>query len=266
MIGAPPRHDLVMTDHPRWRVVGDDGTRALCLADASCPVTVAPDGRLRRDAAIASVTLDVFALPPETLRRCPAVRQRLRQLGTVLRPRNPSLWDAVATGILRQVIRAPQARKLYRRLCAERGRPCSCGAGATLPSADDMARWDDAAFAALGLAFKARALRNAASAVVDLEPDAPALAPAELHATLLAFPGVGVWTAGVAVCDFTNDWSFYPIDDLAVRTWAARAAPEQRWATTAAGFADQWTGLCAPHVADATLLLLAWGNQQLAER
>ncbi|MPZ67495.1 MAG: hypothetical protein GEU83_19040 [Pseudonocardiaceae bacterium] len=48
---------------------------------------------------------------------------RLREAGTVARWRNPDLWDAMATSIVRQVIRAGQARKLYRAFCQAHDEP-----------------------------------------------------------------------------------------------------------------------------------------------
>ncbi|MFE2756528.1 hypothetical protein ACFXGA_31480 [Actinosynnema sp. NPDC059335] len=57
--------------------------------------------------------LDV--IDPGRLTGADEVVDVLRAAGTVGRWRNPDLWDALATSIVRQVIRAGQARKLYGR-------------------------------------------------------------------------------------------------------------------------------------------------------
>ncbi|MEU5398253.1 hypothetical protein ABZ348_02990 [Streptomyces sp. NPDC005963] len=49
------------------------------------------------------------------------LRAGLETLGATRRVANPWLWDAISTAILRQVVRASQARKLYRTLCGTYG-------------------------------------------------------------------------------------------------------------------------------------------------
>jgi hypothetical protein len=62
--------------------------------------------------------VDSFTMPAGSLApRVPQLRAALGRLGAVGRVRNPSLWDALVTAIIRQVIRAGQARKLYRVFC-----------------------------------------------------------------------------------------------------------------------------------------------------
>ncbi|MGW5251251.1 hypothetical protein ACWEQN_47725 [Streptomyces sp. NPDC004129] len=50
-----------------------------------------------------------------------ALRQGLAELGVTQRLANPWLRDAITTAILRQVVRADQARKLYRAWCSTYG-------------------------------------------------------------------------------------------------------------------------------------------------
>ena len=62
-------------------------------------------------------------------------------------------------------------------------------------------------------------------------PPDPAARPAAdvLVQELQRIPRIGPWTAGAAVADYSNDFTYYPYADLAVRTWAKRAAPSYPW-------------------------------------
>lgn len=55
--------------------------------------------------------------------------QELGRLGVVQRLTNPSLWDAIATALLRQVVRAEQARRIHRAFYRAYGRPIETPAG-----------------------------------------------------------------------------------------------------------------------------------------
>jgi DNA-3-methyladenine glycosylase II len=62
------------------------------------------------------------------------------------------------------------------------------------------------------------------------------------------------------VTDWSNDWALYPYGDLAVRTWARRAAPSYPWPTDEATFGNTWRMFTRTHLSLATVLTLAWGN------
>jgi hypothetical protein len=70
----------------------------------------------------------VFTLPGPAARDVPELGPALGSLGAVARFANPSLWDAIGTAIIRQVVRAAQARAQYQALCAAHGTPVRCGA------------------------------------------------------------------------------------------------------------------------------------------
>lgn len=241
-----------MHDHPGWDRVGQTWLRAAntSLDDVTVLSDSSPDGA------------DVFVPPDEFPAAMPAaLRRALRGLGPVGRWASPSLWDAVATAIIRQVIRADQARLQHQRLRRAHGPAIQTPHGVThaLPSPKTVTELRSPDFKRLGMAFKATPLLHAASAYVEHGATWSTLPPAQLVNELQMVPRIGPWTAGAAVADFTHDWSLYPHGDLAVRTWAKTAAPDTAWPTTETEFAEHWRTITGRHLGLATLLILAWG-------
>jgi DNA-3-methyladenine glycosylase II len=264
-------YSTVMTDHPAW-TPDDGGTLVRALPVAGHGHALArTDGHsiawcCPQAAASAPAPL-VLALPGAAARDVPELAGALGSLGAVARFASPSLWDAIGTAVIRQVVRAGQARAQYRALCAAHGMPVRCGTmtGRLFPSPETVLSLGDAQFTALGLAFKRDALRTAAAAFTEHRGAWEAMPAAELAAALLAVRRVGPWTAGAAVADWANDFTFYPCGDLAVRTWAARAAPSAAWPGDEPGFGRRWRQLAGPYLADLTLLTLAWGGSHARE-
>jgi DNA-3-methyladenine glycosylase II len=87
------------------------------------------------------------------------------------------------------------------------------------------------------------------------------LEPAVLVDALQVVPRIGPWTARAAVADWANDWALYPYADLAVRTWARRAAPSYDWPADEPTFGQIWRTLAGDQLSSLTLLTLAWGSQ-----
>jgi DNA-3-methyladenine glycosylase II len=206
----------------------------------------------------------VFELEPEVSAGGGELATALRGLGPVLRMRNGDLWDALGTAILRQVIRAGQSKRLYRAFCAAHGVPVELPGGECLrlfPSWEKVLTLSDEDFAGLGLAFKRRPLRAAARAFGDHAARWRELAAVALLEELQQVPGIGAWTAGAAVADWSNDWRLYPYSDLAVRTWARRAAPRYPWPDDEVRFGDLWRSLAGASMSALTVLTLAWGSQ-----
>lgn len=253
--------DHVMTDHPGWRLHDGLHCRAFALTeDAACVRSSTPFVPLGDDAV--TLELDVFVIDQESVVASSVVGSRLSELGRVGRYRNPSLWDAIGTSIIRQVIRAPQARKLYQRFCQVYGAPITDEAGPhwLFPEAETVLTLDVEDFARIGMAFKRKALRAAATAYLEAGAEWQATPPAELVEVLQQVPHIGPWTARATVADFSNDWSLYAYDDLAVRTWARRAIPEVAWAPDERTFGQQWLKASGDQLGSATLLALAWGD------
>jgi DNA-3-methyladenine glycosylase II len=197
---------------------------------------------------------------PATLHDAPmteGLRAALHQLGPVRRLREASLWDALATAIIRQVIRARQARAMHHAFRHAAGDPA--GSTHLLPTPEQVLALSEEDFAALGMAFKRRPLQAAATAYMD-HPEWAHLAPDVLIKELQSVPRIGPWTAAAAVADHTGDFSFYPHCDLAVRTWAAKADPATVWPADDVAFAAGWRNLAGPHLSTLTVLILAWGD------
>ena len=257
----------VMTDHPSW-VSTDTGTayRAVRCGSSVWALTSTPNGSGSQETAARLVSgagdppvIDV--VDPATLTGTKAVVTPLREAGAVARWRNPDLWDAVATSIVRQVIRAEQARKLYRAFCHTHGEPVTTTLGETwlFPTPETVLALSDAEFTHLGMAFKRRPLRAAAEACLEFGQKWAELDPTALVDEVQTVPRIGPWTAGATVTDLTNDYALYPFADLAVRTWAKRLAPGRTWPETEAEFARFWARLAGEQLSTWTLLTLAWG-------
>jgi hypothetical protein len=194
----------------------------------------------------------------------PALGGGLARLGGVSRMANPWLWDALTTAILRQVVRAAQARVLYQRWCQAYGTALTRPEGhlALAPAPEAVLALPGGAFTAMGAAFYRTALQAAAAAYLTDGAAWTALAPAELAIALEVIPGIGPWTARAAAADFTGDFSVYPHGDLAVRTWARGAAPSIAWPGKGRAFEAIWRAFADTpqqlHVL--TLLTLTWGS------
>ena len=166
--------------------------------------------------------------PESGASEAPELFQALTALGEVARFRTPDLWEAIATAVIRQVIRARHAKRLYRGFCNTFGQRITCPNGdehAVFPAAGRVLDLRDDEFAGAGLTLKRRPLRAAAEAYLKHGEAWRDLPPGALVRELQQIPGIGAWTAGAAVADFSNDFTHYPYADLAVRTWAKRAAP-----------------------------------------
>jgi DNA-3-methyladenine glycosylase II len=260
---------FVITEHAAWRSTERGRYRVFPIPGGgqwlvrvnggevlSCPL-VASSGEPR---------FDVFALagPVVAGREAPELSSALAALGTIARFRTPDLWEAIATAIIRQVVRAAQAKRLYRNFCQAYGQRITHlnGEGyALFPAPEIVLGLHDEQFASTGLTFKRRPLRAAAETYLQHGTHWRDLPPDVLVRELQRIPRIGSWTAGAAVADYSNDFTCYPYADLAVRTWAKRAAPFYPWPDSEQAFARLWQRLAGDQLATLTLLTLAWGSQ-----
>lgn len=258
----------MMLDHPGW-VTGVDGRarRAFRSAGSIGSVVCTPhatDGTHAVDLVFVGEAGErpaVDVIDPNDLTTSAAIREPLRLDGPVGRLRNPDLWEALATSTIRQVIRADQARKLYRAFCEAYGDQVDTPAGPArlFPTSETVLALSDAEFADLGLRFFTKKLRAGAEAYQKSGQDWASLPAAELVGAVQATRGIGPWTAGATVADVTNDYSLYPFADLAVRTWARRLAPSWAWPDNEREFGRAWQALAGEQLSALTLLTLAWG-------
>jgi DNA-3-methyladenine glycosylase II len=254
-------------DHPAWFAMEDGQQRVfeMPLGRRVC-IRIRPGASWRYWGARDDVDslLGVFGLPTGLPSQVPDLAIRLAELHVVARFRNSELWNAIATSIIRQVIRADQARKLYRRFCDSFGEQVAMPDGSLyslLPSPTAVLALSDGSFGDIGMAFKARPLRHAAAAFSERGEEWSRLKPSELIDQLAGVRGVGDWTARATVADWSNDWSFYPYGDLAVRKWASQAAPSFDWPSDALEFSRLWESLGGAHLSQLTLMTLALGSR-----
>lgn len=259
--------DFVMTEHAAWLPVQDTTRRVFARPGGGRWLVQATGATVTLDRLTADadeLPVDVFTLSDGLAGAADELMTALGRLGSVARFRNANLWDAVGTAIIRQVIRAAQAKKLYRAFCEMYGERVALphgGSYALFPSPEVVLGLSDEQFASVGMAFKRGALRNAASAYLEHGEKWRELAPLTLTHELQQVPRIGPWTAHAAVADYSNDWSLYPYADLAVRTWAKRAAPSYVWPDDEPSFGQTWRALAGEHLSSLTLLTLAWGSQ-----
>jgi DNA-3-methyladenine glycosylase II len=269
MKGRTVSKSIMMLDHPAW-LLGDDGRarRAFRSLDAiwSVVCTPGPAGRghvieVVRLAGGSDVAPVVDTIDPATLTGDTVVCGPLRDDGQVGRVRNPDIWEALGTSVIRQVIRAEQARKLYRRFCETYGERHDTVAGPAwlFPTTETVLTLSDGEFADLGMKFFRVALRNSAEAFVKTGDYWATLPPAELVRAVQEPRRIGPWTAGATVADVTNDYSLYPFADLAVRTWAGKLTPSMSWPETEREFGRTWRAMAGTQLSEWTLLTLAWG-------
>lgn len=248
---------IVMREHPAWTLTDGVWLRAFSYSPAwGAAVT----GHCWRTFG-AAVQPEIRQLTSLPVKVPASLRSSLTSLGTVVRWRTPDLWEAIATAIIRQVIRADQARVLHHRFCAAHGRPVTSAYGVLrlMPDPATIADLPSEAFVSLGMLFKRRPLQAAAAAYLEQGAKWAALPPAQLVEELQTVPRIGPWTAGAAVADFTHDWTLYPHGDLAVRKWAALAAPDITWPDAEDAFAAQWRHIAGDQLGPLTLFTLAWG-------
>ena len=264
---ATPVADIgctVMTEHPAWWPTPDGPVRVFRTAAGDEAVRVGREGR-RLPGTAGGPVPDTFEVAAAGRGPMAELVASLSALGPVVRYRNPDLWDALATAVVRQVIRAGQSKRLYRAFADRFGDRADAGAGRSLPmfpGHERVLELSDEAFASHGMAFKKRPLRNAAAAYARDGKSWRSLPARDLVEALQSVPGIGPWTASAAVADFTNDWSVYPHGDLAVRTWAKRAAPSTPWPDNDADFASLWRRCAGPDLSALTVLVLAWGSRR----
>lgn len=258
----------VTTDHPGWEILATgrparlvrtgSGTWLAELDNSGVHLRCVQGTEDERPAVVTARAADLPPRAPSTLTR------ELKRLDTVQRLANPWLWDAITTAILRQVVRAAQARALYQRWCATHGTTLASGGSklALPPAPEAVLDLPESAFADAGTAFHRTALQAAARAYLEYAATWMSLPPVELANALDAVPRIGPWTARAAAADHAGDFSVYPHNDLAVRTWATRAAPEHPWPAKDRDFEKEWRALADTphHLHTLTLLTLTWGS------
>jgi DNA-3-methyladenine glycosylase II len=253
----------IMRDHPAWTTTGPGATRAMRSGASTWLIAV--------DDLLADIEMSVVDGPPDG--PAPEVVQvdepillesdigsALASLLPLTRVRNPNLWDAIATAILSKIVTADQARAMYRRFCAAYGDPVETphGADNLFPDAERVQRLPAKAFSGQKMSFTRVPLRAAARAYLEHGTAWSQLEPAALVTALRSVPGIGSWTAGTAVADFSGDFSIYPFPDRAIRTYLHQTAPATDWPCREAQLRTLWRAIAGDNVSGLTQLVLAW--------
>lgn len=162
-----------------------------------------------------------------------------------------SLGEAVIKAVIRQVIAASHARKLIQTLVIHAGSRRERNGDTTygFPSLEAIARLAPDDLRSWGFGYKAMLLPRIAHDLLEqrAEEQVRQLSPEKAILFLQQIKGIGRWTARVAVCDVTGDWSVYPFEDLAVRTWAKKLWPERVWPQEEQTFFTVWQEVNGPH-------------------
>lgn len=256
--------DFVMLDHAGWLKDGHVARKALPTARGLWLATSVGGSDYSLELLRGGgppPSCSHFTLPPQSC-SVKELGHALNGLGVVARFRNTCLWDAIGTAIIRQVIRAGHAKKMHRVFCEKYGERVTADGSPPMwlfPFPEKVLEITDSQYKSIGMAFKSKPLRAAAEAYLQAGDSWQVLPAPVLVDELQNIPRIGPWTASAAVADWTNDWSFYPYSDLAVRTWCKDAAPMHGWPDDEPSFAKMWRRISRDHIGELTLLTLAWG-------
>lgn len=151
---------------------------------------------------------------------------------TICRFNNGSLWNSIGSNIIRQVIRAGHAKKMYKTFCERAGERIIISKQFPyhlFPTPEKVLSLSDEDYAMMGMSFKKEPLKNAAKFILENEDLLNSSNPSELAEILQTVKRIGPWTTAATLAEFTNDWSLYPYADAAIRFYAKEAKPSHKW-------------------------------------
>jgi len=257
----------IMLDHPGWATTDHGSARVMRSGSSTWLLTCGPH--------TSGVEMSVVDGPPDgPLPNVIRVDKPIpveSELGSALAPfvpllrvRNASLWDAIGNAILQQVIKSDRARLTYQKFCLSCSDPTETPSGLAylFPDPECVLRIPATVFAALEMSFTRTLLRRAARAYLENEAAWSQLEPVTLVGRLQSIPGIGPWTAGASVADFSGDFSVYPYSDKTIRTLAQRAAPATTWPDNTRQFRARWQATAGNDISGLTQLMLTWGNAE----
>ena len=164
----------LMTEHPAWQTLNGEQTRVFTGSKAEKwlvhgrgkDLTMTPIGETRNP-----LETDNFSCIPTSLATtAPGFLAPFQKAVLVRRFPNPSLWDAIGTAIVRQVIRASQAKKLYQPFCANYGEQVTLPDGeqrGVFPDTTQTLPLSNEASARTDMMLKRRPLRQAAEGFLE---------------------------------------------------------------------------------------------------
>jgi 3-methyladenine DNA glycosylase/8-oxoguanine DNA glycosylase len=246
--------------------------RLISLDGKPVTISVSPEGCVHwscRDAIESAKVQEVvhrllisFPLPEDAKKPLPReLEMRFCSLYPLVHITSLSLGEALMKAIIRQVITANHAKKLTDAFIRRYGER-QIYDGKTyhdFPSLETIAKISLEDLQTEGLGFKAKVVQWTARSLLenDLEAKIAHMAPQEALALLTSIKGIGRWTAHVALCDWLADWSYYPFEDLAVRTWARKLWRGVQWPQDERQFAAHWQHINGDHTGAITFYLLS---------
>ncbi len=246
--------------------------RLISVDNKAVTIMVSPEGCIQwaceeaiEDVRVQDVVnhlLISMLLPKDVERQLPReLEERFRPLSPLVHIRSLSLGEAVIKAIIRQVITAGHAKKLTDSFIRHYGtRQVHDGREYyDFPTLEALTKIPLEDLQAEGLGFKAKVVRWAACSMLenDMEAKIATRTPEEILDMLTSIKGIGRWTAHVAICDVLADWSLYPFEDLAVRTWARKLWSEVQWPQDEHAFAALWQQMHGEHTGIVTFYLLS---------
>ncbi len=165
---------------------------------------------------------------PTVIARHRALDRAQHTLGQVHLPASDTPYHELLPAILGQRITAAQASTQWRALCNQYGDPAPGPLGLQLPPRpDQLLRITSWEFHQLGIeAQRATALRTAARHAPYVDRTRDADGP-DARSSLMQLPGIGVWTAAVAIGVSHGDPDALPIGDFHVKNTVAWALSGQ---------------------------------------
>ncbi len=230
-------------------------SRALKVNDALVLIQILSDGQVKWHSDTSIDMLEIkqvldallysVPFPSENLDFMPSETLSLfRQHSPLTHIRSTTLFEAVIKAVIRQVVSSRQAQKQIHAFSSQFGKQYLLGGihYQLFPSAPDLSELSTEDIAKCGIGFKGKIISNIVKEFLchDLEQRVLSVSPIEGLDILRSVKGIGDWTSRIIICDITGDWSLYPIDDIAVRTWTKKWFPNFSWPQNSKEFKAAW--------------------------
>lgn len=186
--------------------------------------------------------------PMEFMGNHPALPSELsvmfKEVSPLMHIASASLEEALIKAIFRQVVSKGQSQRSMDMFIRKFGDRMHFR-GETVydfPSLERLSVLSVSDLASCGLGFRAQTVKTVVQTFLetDLGVQVRLLSPELMITALQQIKGIGPWSARIAVCDYCKDWSFYPFDDLAMRTWVPKVWPSYNWPSHPKAFSLAW--------------------------
>ncbi len=237
-----PNRCHVLTDHYGWRPHSKPLRRVQRVGSQLVEGTLASGEELRGQAASSAIGAEI------SLKEVGLGDGRLQ----VLRLPTLTVWEALATAVLRQVVRAHTARERFCRVVD------AVSPDQAFPAPAMLLACGEREMGALGLRFCWPKLTRLAGWAQETGAD-QAVGPDGGRALLeeaAGLSGLGPWSLAVAAWDVSCDPLHYPVGDFVVQAGAASLFDDRPWARKPDEFELEWRTHCGAHLGPLTLLAL----------